>query len=59
MESGSQDKGKSTATNNFFEPPPCGFSHLKLKHKKIPPYANDIWVPSLPIKENRYAQIFI
>lgn len=59
MESGSRDKGKTTTTNKFFEPPPCGFNHLKLEHKKIPPYANDIWVPSLSIEENRYAKIFI
>jgi hypothetical protein len=57
MESGSQNKGKTTTTNQNFEPPPCEFNHLKLEHKKIPPYANDIWVPSLSIEENRYAKI--
>lgn len=59
MESCGQDKGETTTTNKFFEPPPCGFNHLKLKHKKILPDANDIQVPSLPIKENKYAKIFI
>ncbi len=59
MESGCQNKGKTTATNKISEPPPCGFNHLKLEYKKIPPYANDVWVPSLPIEENGYAKIFI
>jgi hypothetical protein len=55
MECSCQNKGKVVETNKLCQPPLCSFEQLELKHKKIPPYPSDIWVPSLPIKENIFA----
>ncbi len=55
MECSCQNKGKVVETNKLCQPPLCSFEQLELKHKKIPPYPSDIWVPSLPIKDNIFA----
>jgi hypothetical protein len=54
-----QNKGKVVETNKTSQPPLCSFEHLELQHKKISPCPSDIWVPSLPIEENRSTKIFI
>jgi hypothetical protein len=55
----SQFKGKHLAIDKPHDLSPYSFVHSNLQRKKLPPYAGNIWVPTLSINRNRFVKIFV